>query len=125
MYTLCVFQFFASMVSTFTLNVVQSYAHEVPWKLSYAGLVNFGKFEVSWYTQLESVDTLGYSLRVEWSHLWFDDPNENLATNVFFGEHVGVNVKSLSNFLNVVMFQNISYTGMELPLYVVMAVIGT
>lgn len=37
--------FFASMVSTFTLNVVQSYVHHVPWNLSYAGLINFGTFE--------------------------------------------------------------------------------
>ena len=41
------FQFFASMTSTFTLNVVLSYYHGKPWQLSYAGLLNFGKFDVS------------------------------------------------------------------------------
>ena len=35
------------MVSTFTLNVILSYYHAVPWQLSYTGLLNFGKFEVS------------------------------------------------------------------------------
>lgn len=39
-------QFFASMVSTFTLNLVQSYYNGVPWQLSYSGLINFGKFKV-------------------------------------------------------------------------------
>lgn len=37
--------FFASMVSTCTLNIVQSYVHNRPWELSYAGLLNFGNFE--------------------------------------------------------------------------------
>ncbi|XP_077980115.1 H(+)/Cl(-) exchange transporter 7-like [Glandiceps talaboti] len=37
--------FFASMVSTFTLNVVLSYYSGEPWKLSNPGLVTFGKFE--------------------------------------------------------------------------------
>jgi chloride channel 7 len=37
--------FFASMVSTFTLNVVLSTYHGHPGDLSYAGLLNFGKFE--------------------------------------------------------------------------------
>ncbi|XP_064629427.1 H(+)/Cl(-) exchange transporter 7-like isoform X2 [Lineus longissimus] len=36
--------FFASMISTFTLNVVLSYYHGHPWDLSYPGLINFGKF---------------------------------------------------------------------------------
>ena len=34
------------MMSTFTLNVVQSYVHERPWKLSFSGLLNFGEFTV-------------------------------------------------------------------------------
>lgn len=37
--------FFASIVSTFTLNVVLSTYHGRPGDLSYAGLLNFGKFE--------------------------------------------------------------------------------
>ncbi|XP_033118089.1 H(+)/Cl(-) exchange transporter 7-like isoform X2 [Anneissia japonica] len=37
--------FFASMVSTFTLNVLLSYYHNQPWSLSSPGLVNFGQFE--------------------------------------------------------------------------------
>ncbi|XP_077866692.1 H(+)/Cl(-) exchange transporter 7-like [Saccoglossus kowalevskii] len=36
--------FFASMVSTFTLNVVLSYYNGDPWTLSNPGLVTFGKF---------------------------------------------------------------------------------
>ena len=43
----CVAQFFASMMSTFTLNVIQSYVHDMPWRLSYSGLLNFGQFTVS------------------------------------------------------------------------------
>ncbi|KAK3765639.1 hypothetical protein RRG08_063676 [Elysia crispata] len=36
--------FFSSMVSTMTLNIVQSYIKNHPWELSYAGLINFGTF---------------------------------------------------------------------------------
>ncbi|GFN78522.1 chloride channel protein [Plakobranchus ocellatus] len=36
--------FFSSMVSTMTLNIVQSYIKNHPWQLAYAGLINFGKF---------------------------------------------------------------------------------
>jgi chloride channel 7 len=39
--------FFASMTSTFTLNVVLSIYHGVPWQLAYSGLISFGKFDVS------------------------------------------------------------------------------
>ena len=35
------------MVSTMTLNIVQSYIKNHPWELSYAGLINFGTFGVS------------------------------------------------------------------------------
>lgn len=45
--------FFASMMSTFTLNVVQSYAHNKPWALSYSGLLNFGGFNNLDYTGAE------------------------------------------------------------------------
>ncbi len=41
-----IFQFFASMMSTFTLNLVQSFYHGVPWQFSYSGLINFGTFKV-------------------------------------------------------------------------------
>ncbi|KAJ9582590.1 hypothetical protein L9F63_023078, partial [Diploptera punctata] len=37
--------FFASIVSTFTLNIVLSTYHGHPGELSYAGLLNFGKFD--------------------------------------------------------------------------------
>ena len=40
------FQFFASMVSTFTLNIVLSFYHKVPGQLSYSGLINFDRFQV-------------------------------------------------------------------------------
>ena len=33
------------MTSTFTLNVVLSYYHGEPWKLSYPGLISFGAFD--------------------------------------------------------------------------------
>lgn len=35
------------MVSSFTLNVIQSYERKHPWDLSYPGLINFGTFNVS------------------------------------------------------------------------------
>ncbi|CAG2062624.1 unnamed protein product, partial [Timema podura] len=37
--------FFASVVSTFTLNVILSTYHGHPGELTYAGLLNFGKFD--------------------------------------------------------------------------------
>lgn len=37
--------FFASVISTFTLNVVLSAYHGVPGDLNYPGLLNLGKFE--------------------------------------------------------------------------------
>ncbi|XP_074647081.1 H(+)/Cl(-) exchange transporter 7-like [Tubulanus polymorphus] len=45
--------FFASMISTFTLNVLLSYYHGHPWELSYPGLINFGKFESLNYSGVE------------------------------------------------------------------------
>ena len=42
--------FFASMVSTFTLNVLLSIYHRSPMDLSNPGLINFGSFEVSTHT---------------------------------------------------------------------------
>lgn len=37
--------FFASVISTFTLNAVLSAYHGVPGNLNYPGLLNLGKFE--------------------------------------------------------------------------------
>ncbi|KAL5017921.1 hypothetical protein ScPMuIL_003643 [Solemya velum] len=45
--------FFASMISSFTLNIVQSYISGHPWELSSPGLFNFGKFENISYSGLE------------------------------------------------------------------------
>lgn len=38
-------QFFASMISTFTLNFVLSIYHGNVWDLSSPGLINFGRFD--------------------------------------------------------------------------------
>ncbi|XP_061182131.1 H(+)/Cl(-) exchange transporter 7-like [Saccostrea echinata] len=45
--------FFASMMSTFTLNVIQSYIKGHPWDLSYPGLFNFGNFDTTSYSAFE------------------------------------------------------------------------
>lgn len=45
--------FFCSMISTFTLNLVLSTYHGKPGQLSYAGLLNFGKFEDISYNFVE------------------------------------------------------------------------
>lgn len=45
--------FFASIISTFTLNVVLSTYHGHPGDLLYAGLLNFGKFESISYAMFE------------------------------------------------------------------------
>ncbi|KAH9513089.1 H(+)/Cl(-) exchange transporter 7 [Bulinus truncatus] len=37
--------FFASIISTMTLNIVQSFIKDHPWDFSYPGLINFGTFE--------------------------------------------------------------------------------
>lgn len=44
-------QFFASMISTFTLNFVLSIYHGNIWDLSSPGLINFGRFDtqVTWH----------------------------------------------------------------------------
>lgn len=44
-------QFFASMISTFTLNFVLSIYHGNMWDLSSPGLINFGRFDtqVTWH----------------------------------------------------------------------------
>lgn len=43
--SLCHPQFFASMISTFTLNFVLSIYHGNMWDLSSPGLINFGRFD--------------------------------------------------------------------------------
>ena len=45
--------FFASIVSTFTLNIILSTYHGHPGELSYPGLVNFGKFDYTSYNCFE------------------------------------------------------------------------
>nr|KAG5710384.1 hypothetical protein BaRGS_022202 [Batillaria attramentaria] len=45
--------FFCSMVSTFTLNIVQSYIKNSPWDLSNPGLINFGSFDNLGYNGIE------------------------------------------------------------------------
>ncbi|XP_046582844.1 H(+)/Cl(-) exchange transporter 7-like isoform X1 [Haliotis rubra] len=45
--------FFASMTSTFTLNIVQSYVKGHAWDLSSPGLINFGKFDNTQYSGFE------------------------------------------------------------------------
>lgn len=47
--------FFCSMVSTFTLNIVQSYIKNTPWDLSSPGLINFGTFENLGYNGVEII----------------------------------------------------------------------
>lgn len=43
--SLSLLQFFASMISTFTLNFVLSIYHGNVWDLSSPGLINFGRFD--------------------------------------------------------------------------------
>ncbi|XP_013381142.1 H(+)/Cl(-) exchange transporter 7 [Lingula anatina] len=45
--------FFASFISTFTLNVVLSYVKGHPWDLSNPGLINFGEFNSVTYNGVE------------------------------------------------------------------------
>ncbi|CAG7629207.1 unnamed protein product [Allacma fusca] len=45
--------FFGSMISTFTLNVILSAYHGRPGELTYAGLLNFGKFDNTSYDFIE------------------------------------------------------------------------
>lgn len=44
--------FFASMVSTFTLNVLLSIYHEHAGDLGFPGLINFGVFTVSYFDNI-------------------------------------------------------------------------
>ncbi|XP_044253357.1 H(+)/Cl(-) exchange transporter 7 [Tribolium madens] len=65
--------FFASVISTFTLNVVLSTYHGVPGDLSYPGLLNLGKFENFSYEVYELpifvlMGALGGLLGALWNH---------------------------------------------------------
>ena len=81
------------MVSTFTLNMVQSYYNGVPWELSYSGLINFGKFEVGNITR--------YCILC------------NILILLFY-----------VILPNLIFFQNLSYTGAQIPIFLIMGVIG-
>lgn len=66
--------FFASMISTFTLNIVLSTYHGVPGNLSYPGLLNLGKFDAMSYEIYEIpvfmiMGTIGGLLGALWNHI--------------------------------------------------------
>ncbi|KZC11809.1 H(+)/Cl(-) exchange transporter 7 [Dufourea novaeangliae] len=66
--------FFASMITTFTLNIVLSTYHGRPGDLSYPGLLNLGKFETIPYQIYEIplfmlVGTIGGILGATWNHV--------------------------------------------------------
>ncbi|RZC41881.1 H(+)/Cl(-) exchange transporter 7 [Asbolus verrucosus] len=66
--------FFASVISTFTLNVVLSTYHGVPGDLSYPGLLNLGRFENFSYQIYELpifliMGALGGLLGAMWNHI--------------------------------------------------------
>ena len=66
--------FFASMISTFTLNVILSAYHGHPGDLSYTGILNLGKFETITYQIYEiplfmMMGALGGIFGALWNHL--------------------------------------------------------
>ncbi|XP_043478610.1 H(+)/Cl(-) exchange transporter 7 [Leptopilina heterotoma] len=66
--------FFASMITTFTLNIILSAYHHHPGDLSYPGLLNLGKFETINYQIYEIplfmlVGTIGGAFGALWNHL--------------------------------------------------------
>ncbi|XP_068983504.1 H(+)/Cl(-) exchange transporter 7 [Bombus flavifrons] len=66
--------FFASMITTFTLNIILSTYHGRPGDLSYPGLLNLGKFETIPYQIYEIplfmiMGTIGGFLGACWNHL--------------------------------------------------------
>ncbi|XP_032667841.1 H(+)/Cl(-) exchange transporter 7 [Odontomachus brunneus] len=66
--------FFASMITTFTLNIILSAYHGHPGDLSYPGLLNLGKFESIPYEVYEIplfmlMGTLGGALGALWNHV--------------------------------------------------------
>ncbi|KAL3272452.1 hypothetical protein HHI36_013932 [Cryptolaemus montrouzieri] len=68
--------FFASVISTFTLNAVLSAYHGVPGNLNYPGLLNLGKFEAFNYQLYELpifvlMGVVGGLLGAIWNHMNF------------------------------------------------------
>ncbi|KAF7401475.1 hypothetical protein HZH68_007295 [Vespula germanica] len=66
--------FFASMITTFTLNIILSTYHGHPGDLSYPGLLNLGKFDSIPYQVYEIplfmiVGTIGGILGALWNHI--------------------------------------------------------
>ncbi|KAL7297589.1 hypothetical protein TKK_0009265 [Trichogramma kaykai] len=66
--------FFASMISTFTLNIILSAYHGHPGDLSFSGLLNLGKFESISYQIYEiplfiMMGTIGGLLGALWNHI--------------------------------------------------------
>ncbi|XP_066140064.1 H(+)/Cl(-) exchange transporter 7 [Euwallacea fornicatus] len=66
--------FFASIVSTFTLNLILSAYHGVPGNLSYPGLFNLGEFESFTYRMFEIpffiiMGSIGGLLGALWNHI--------------------------------------------------------
>lgn len=64
------FQFFASMISTFTLNSVLSVYHGNPWDLSSPGLINFGRFDNEVWHRYSPCRALLGELEAAHSSLW-------------------------------------------------------
>lgn len=67
---------FASMISTFTLNIVLSTYHGVPGDLSFPGLLNLGKFETMTYSICEIplfilMGIIGGLMGSLWNHINF------------------------------------------------------
>ncbi|XP_046616599.1 H(+)/Cl(-) exchange transporter 7 isoform X1 [Neodiprion virginianus] len=66
--------FFASMITTFTMNIILSAYHGHPGELSYPGLINLGKFDEIPYQFYEIplfmiIGTLGGVLGALWNHV--------------------------------------------------------
>ena len=86
--------FFASMVSTFTLNVLLSIYRGTPLDLSNPGLINFGSFEVSygsddwviksviWYqTSWYAISLFSLTKGQPWCFTWHCDITVRLKLN--------------------------------------------
>ncbi|MGH0151484.1 UNVERIFIED_CONTAM: hypothetical protein FKN15_034971 [Acipenser sinensis] len=102
---LAVGKFFASMVSTFTLNFFLGIYHGKVGDLSNPGLINFGRFENEFFASMVSTFTL----------------------NFFLGIYHG-KVGDLSNpgLINFGRFENeaMEYNIYEIPLFIFMGVMG-
>lgn len=89
-------QFFASMISTFTLNFFLSIYHSKPGDLSNPGLINFGRFE-------SDVRNLYY---------------------VTFCFQISVVCLSKMTWCHCILFQSVAYNLYEIPLFIAMGAIG-